>query len=72
MSTIDFSALESIINSSIDFSLTEKQYEKLTGRAMPKDTGYLIRQSALARFAKKSRGLSIQVREKTITFVKNI
>lgn len=71
MSAIDFSALESIINSSIDFSLTEKQYEKLTGRAMPKDTGYLIRQSALARFA-KSRGLSIQVREKTITFVKNI
>ena len=71
MSTIDFSALESIINSSIDFSLTEKQYEKLTGRAMPKDTGYLIQRSALARFA-KSRGLRVQVREKTITFVKNI
>lgn len=71
MSTIDFSALESIINSSIDFSLTEKQYEKLTGRPMPKDTGYLIQRSALARFA-KSRGLRVQVREKTITFVKNI
>lgn len=71
MSKIDFSELESILNSSIDFSLTEKQYEKLTGRAMPKDTGYLIQRSALARFA-KSRGLRVQVREKTITFVKNI
>lgn len=71
MSKIDFSELESILNSSIDFSLTEKQYEKLTGRPMPKDTGYLIQRSALARFA-KSRGLRVQVREKTITFVKNI
>lgn len=71
MSKIDFSELESILNSSIDFSLTEKQYEKLTGRPMPKDTGYLIQRSALARFA-KSRGVRVQVREKTITFVKNI
>ena len=61
MSKIDFSELESILNSSIDFSLTEKQYEKLTGRPMPKDTGYLIQRSALARFA-KSRGLRVQVR----------
>ncbi len=69
MAKIDFSKLEDILSSSTDFSLTEKQYLRLTGRQMPKDTGYLTQRSALANFA-KARGLQIRVREKTITFEK--
>lgn len=32
MSKIDFSELEDILNSSINISLTEDQYKKITGR----------------------------------------
>ena len=71
MSKIDFSKLAEILSSSTNFSLTEKQYEKLTGRKMPNDTTYLLHRSALARFA-DSLGLKIQVQEKVITFEKNI
>lgn len=31
MSRIDFSKIEEMLKSSIDFSLSEKQYENLTG-----------------------------------------
>lgn len=69
MSKIDFSKIEYMLQSSMDFSLSEKQYEKLTGRKMPKDTAYLIQRSALSRFANKL-GLRICVQEKTISFEK--
>ena len=69
MSKIDFSKIETMLNSSLNFSLSEKQYEKLTGRKMPKDTSYLINKSALANFAEKL-GLRIRVQEKTISFEK--
>lgn len=67
MSRIDFSKIEEMIKSSIDFSLSEKQYENLTGRKMPKNNYYLIKQSAIAKFA-DGLGLSIKIHEKTITF----
>lgn len=67
MSRIDFSKIEEMIKSSIEFSLSEKQYENLTGRKMPKNNYYLIKQSAIAQFA-DGLGLSIKVHEKTITF----
>ena len=67
MSRIDFSKIEEMIKSSIDFSLSEKQYENLTGRKMPKNNYYLIKQSAIAQFA-DGLGLSIKIHEKTITF----
>ena len=66
MLRIDFSKIEEMIKSSIEFSLSEKQYENLTGRKMPKNN-YLIKQSAIAQFA-DGLGLSIKVHEKTITF----
>lgn len=67
MLRIDFSKIEEMIKSSIEFSLSEKQYENLTGRKMPKNNYYLIKQSAIAQFA-DGLGLSIKVHEKTITF----
>ena len=67
MLRIDFSKIEEMIKSSIEFSLSEKQYENLTGRKMPKNNYYLIKQSAIAQFADGLR-LSIKVHEKTITF----
>lgn len=69
MSKIDFSKIKELIESSIDFSLSEKQYEKLTGRKMPRDNYYLINKSAIAKFANEL-GLTIQVHKKTITFEK--
>lgn len=53
MSKIDFSQIENMLNSSSDFSLSETQYEKLTGRKMPKDNSYLIQKSALSKFCRK-------------------
>lgn len=67
MLRIDFSKIEEMIKSSIEFSLSEKQYENLTGRKMPKNNYYLIKQSAIAQFA-DGLGLSIKVHEKAITF----
>lgn len=67
MSKIDFSQLGDILDSSTDFSLTEDQYQKLTGRKMPKEESYLTQRSALANYA-RSRGLKIRVQKKTITF----
>jgi len=69
MSKVDFSRIENMMRSPLNFSLTEKQYEKLTGRKMPKDTSYLIRRSALSKFAEE-KGLKIKVQEKTISFEK--
>ena len=67
MSKIDFSELEDILNSSINISLTEDQYKKITGRNMPKSESYLVCKSALANFA-LSHGLRIHVQKKAITF----
>ena len=69
MSKIDFSRIGDMLNSSTNFSLTEKQYKKLTGRDMPKGTSYLIHKSALSKYVSE-RGLKIKVNEKTITFEK--
>ena len=67
MLRIDFSKIEEMIKSSIEFSLSEKQYENLTGRKMPKNNYYLIKQSAIAQFA-DGLGLSIKVHENTNYF----
>lgn len=69
MAKIDFSKIKNMVDSSLDFSITEKQYEKLTGRKLPKDNSYIINKSALANFA-KSNNLKIIIQEKTIRFEK--
>lgn len=67
MAKINFSKLEEMLDSSTSFSLSEKQYEEVTGRKMPKNSSYLVRYSAVAKFA-ADRGLKIRIQEKTITF----
>ena len=69
MSRIDFSKIEEMLKSSIDFSLSEKQYENLTGRKMPKNNYYLVKDSAIAKFV-DGLGWTIKVHEKTISFEK--
>ena len=69
MSKIDFSQIQDLLVSSTNFSISETQYKKLIGRAMPKDASYLTKRSAIARFAAE-RGLAIRLHEKSITFEK--
>lgn len=53
-----------------DFSLTEKQYEKSTGKPLPKGYYYLKNKSALANLAKKY-GYIIEIKEKTLCLIKS-
>lgn len=69
MSKIDFSKIKKMIDSSLDFTLTEKQYKKLVNRDMPKNTDYLVKKSAVSKFA-KDNGLCIKINERTISFEK--
>lgn len=69
MAVIDFSKIEDMLDSSLEFSLTEEQYKKLTGRQLPKNDSYLKNKSALSKLAKK-KGLKIKIQERTISFEK--
>lgn len=61
--------LEKFFNSNKNFSLTDSQYETKTGVRLPKDTSYLIRNSALAKKSKKY-GYKLKVQEKIVYFIK--
>jgi len=67
--TIDFAKILPLLEASEDFSLTEKQYLKSTGKEMPKDTWYLKNKSALSKVAKE-HGYYIEVNERTISLKK--
>lgn len=66
---VDFSKFLPLLESNEEFSITEKQYLKNTGREMPKGTHYLKHSSAFSREAKK-HGYSIEVNERTIILKK--
>ena len=68
---VDFSKFLPLLESIEEFSITEKQYLKNTGREMPKDTYYLKTSSALAKAIKKY-GYSIEIKERTIILKKAI
>ena len=68
---IDFSKFLPLLESNEEFSITEKQYLKNTGREIPKDTYYLKSKSAFAKLAKK-HGYIIEVKERTICLRKQI
>lgn len=51
------------------FSLTDAQYTKKTGIALPKEKNYLIKRSALAKLCKKY-GYSLSLIEKQVSFEK--
>ena len=66
---LDLSKIIPLFESNQDFSITEKQYLKDTGRNLPKDTSYLKNRSALSKVA-KNYNYSIEVKERTITLKK--
>ena len=68
---VDFSKFLPLLESNEEFSITEKQYLKNTGRDMPKDTYYLKNSSALSKKAQEY-GYSIEVNERTIILKKVI
>ena len=53
-----------------DFSLTEAQYAEKTGASLPKDASYLLKRSAVAKFA-AGRGYTLFLNERTVSFKKN-
>lgn len=61
MAKLDLSALIPLLNQGKTFELTEKQYEEMIKRALPK-TDYLKRHSPVAKKAKEY-GYKIQVEE---------
>ena len=65
---LNLSKIKPLLESNQDFSITEKQYLKDTGRTMPKDSSYLKNKSALAKEARKYR-YSIEVKERTICLI---
>lgn len=66
---IDFTKIIPLLEAAEDFSITEKQYFKSTGRNMPKNTYYLKNSSALSKKAKEY-GYSIEINERTILLKK--
>lgn len=68
---IDFSKITPLFEANQEFSLTESQYSKSTGRSLPKYTYYLKNKSALSKLAKKY-GFIIEVKERTICLKKKV
>lgn len=68
---IDFSKITPLFEANQDFSLTERQYIKSTGHALPKHTYYLQNGSALSKLA-KNYGFIIEVKERTICLKKKV
>jgi hypothetical protein len=68
MTKPNFEKLIPLITSNENFSVTEQQYQSITGTTMPKDPYYLKNQSALSKFVKKY-GYLIEVvpQEKTVS-----
>lgn len=58
-------ALTELFAQQASFSLTEAQYEARTGARLPKDSYYLIRNSALSKRCKEL-GFRLRVQEKTV------
>lgn len=67
---VDFSKIIPLLQADEEFSLTESQYLKSTGRKMPKGMYYLKNSSALAKLIRKY-GFRIEVQERTILLKKD-
>ncbi len=66
----NLSELLPLFEAHADFSLTEAQYAEKTGAALPKDASYLLKKSAVARFAAE-KGYVLSLNERTVSFKKN-
>lgn len=64
-----FTELISLFESNTDFSLTEEQYEQMTGAPLPKGSYYLLTKSAVAKSAAE-HGFQLNLNERTISFKK--
>ena len=71
MSKIDFSKLGSMLESKTNLSLTEKQYEKIIGKKLPKSNSYLKNKSPLSKYV-NDLGYIVVVKERTVSFEKII
>lgn len=65
----NLSSIETLFDKGKDFKLTDAQYEKKAGCALPKNKYYLKNKSALSRMA-ESKGFKVEVIEKTVKFTK--
>ena len=63
------SEIDKMLAKGKDFELTDAQYEKLTGKPLPKNKYYLSNSSAIAQHAKKN-DYCIEVIEKKIILKK--
>lgn len=61
--------LEKLFDSGKDFELTDAQYERKTGAPLPKNSHYLVTDSALARKAEE-KGYKLELIEKRVIFTK--
>lgn len=52
-------ALDYLFDMGTDFRLTDSEYEKETGVSLPKENSYLMKKSALSKFAEE-RGYIIE------------
>jgi len=69
MAKLNFEKLIPLFEANEEFSLTESQYEKNVGKALPKDFYYLKNNSALAKVAKEY-GYKLTVEERIVCFKK--
>lgn len=69
MSKPNLTEIERRLTYGDDFSLTDAQYQKRTGLALPKKKSYLEKESAVAKLANKY-GYVLEVQEKKVSFVK--
>lgn len=69
MSKPNLTKLLLLFEAQSDFSLTETQYAEKTGAALPKDSYYLLKKSAVAKAAMEN-GYEILLNERTILFKK--
>jgi hypothetical protein len=69
MAKPNFEGLIPLFEANEEFSLTESQYQRSVGKALPKDGYYLKNKSALAKEAKK-HGYYVEVKERTVCLKK--
>ena len=66
----NLNGLEAYFTKGKNFSLTDAEYEKITGAMLPKNISYLRNNSALAKKA-RLEGYKVEVIEKTVILKKN-
>lgn len=61
-----FDELEHLFDGNVEFTLPEKEYEKLTGASLPRSKKYLINQSAFSKWLQERGWSIVNVEEPTV------